>query len=515
MSTWRRHRAHRNNRASSTAPPAGEGWTIRDHRAILHPEPYASADLGAASDVTAKSMWSEAAPISPTTAISPQLPTAVIAPAHRARHLLVGNIGFRWVTTTSPRHGYRGRTQSSSAPIPQIRFTRGCSPNNCAFSQPPTGEDRLGGGAASGACSPAPSPTGRRHRPRPWDPTGELGPHSQALRPGPHGAPARRHPGTRPHGPDRAGRSMRSWLNGAGSAPRTESCAGWCPLVPRTSPRGALGLRSPAPMPSASTARAGALVEALLAFVLMTTAPDAPPPATWLDRVSRGDCAAWRALIEAGRGGDGDLARAQRRGADRLAAPEARWSLRSARAPPSPSDWLLACVRCRGPGRRSPPTGGEARDLIDALTGYWPLRRRRAPPLRGRSRERPGALRRPRRTARRPNALLRVRAGPSRRRRLRPRPHPCRLASDRRAALRLSAHARTARPGRARAEDAALRGRARRSGSGARPPGPAARLLRRRRVPALRDPPIRSKAIRSTPSPGSWRLRTPPASAAS
>ena len=79
MSTWRRHRAHRNNRASSTAPPGGEGWTIRDHRAILHSEPYASADLGAASDVTAKSMWSEAAPVSPTTAISPQLPSAVIA----------------------------------------------------------------------------------------------------------------------------------------------------------------------------------------------------------------------------------------------------------------------------------------------------------------------------------------------------------------------------------------------------------------------------------------------------
>ena len=84
LSTWRRHRAHRNKRASSIAPPGGEGWTIRDYRAILHSEPYASADLGAASDVTAKSMWSEAAPVSPTTAISPQLPSAVITPAHRA-----------------------------------------------------------------------------------------------------------------------------------------------------------------------------------------------------------------------------------------------------------------------------------------------------------------------------------------------------------------------------------------------------------------------------------------------
>ena len=50
MSTWRRHRAHTNTRASSIAPPGEEGWTIRDHRAILPSEPYASADLGAASD---------------------------------------------------------------------------------------------------------------------------------------------------------------------------------------------------------------------------------------------------------------------------------------------------------------------------------------------------------------------------------------------------------------------------------------------------------------------------------
>ena len=79
---WRRHRAHRNIRASSIAPPGGEGWTIRDHRAILRSEPYASADLGAASNVTAKSILSEAAPVSPTPAISPQRHSAVIAPAH-------------------------------------------------------------------------------------------------------------------------------------------------------------------------------------------------------------------------------------------------------------------------------------------------------------------------------------------------------------------------------------------------------------------------------------------------
>ena len=32
-------------------PPGKEGWTICDHRAILHSESYASADLGAAPDV--------------------------------------------------------------------------------------------------------------------------------------------------------------------------------------------------------------------------------------------------------------------------------------------------------------------------------------------------------------------------------------------------------------------------------------------------------------------------------
>ena len=91
MSTWRRHRAHRNIRASSIAAPGGEGWTIRNHRAILRSEPYASADLGAASDVTAKSIQSEAAPVSPAPAISPQRYSAVIAPAHGDG--ISGNIG--------------------------------------------------------------------------------------------------------------------------------------------------------------------------------------------------------------------------------------------------------------------------------------------------------------------------------------------------------------------------------------------------------------------------------------
>ena len=91
MSTWRRHRAHRNIRASSIAAPDGEGWTIRNHRAILRSEPYASADLGAASDVTGQSIQSEAALVSPAPAISPQRHSAVIAPAHGDG--ISGNIG--------------------------------------------------------------------------------------------------------------------------------------------------------------------------------------------------------------------------------------------------------------------------------------------------------------------------------------------------------------------------------------------------------------------------------------
>ena len=87
MSTWRRHRAHRNSRASSIAPPGEEGWTIRDHPAILHSEPYASADLGAASDVTAKSVQSEAASASSPTPISLQLTSDVIAGTRGARLL--------------------------------------------------------------------------------------------------------------------------------------------------------------------------------------------------------------------------------------------------------------------------------------------------------------------------------------------------------------------------------------------------------------------------------------------
>ena len=116
MSTWRRHRAHRNRRASSIAPPGGEGWTTRDHRAILRSEPYVSADLGAASDVTAKSVQSEAASASSPSPISPQLTSDVIAAARDAPAPWAGSIGSGGKQRHVPG-GHTGTIQSRCAPI--------------------------------------------------------------------------------------------------------------------------------------------------------------------------------------------------------------------------------------------------------------------------------------------------------------------------------------------------------------------------------------------------------------
>ena len=93
--------------------------TIRDHRAILRSEPYASADLGAVSDLTAKSILSEAAPVSPAPAISPQRHSAVIAPAHGdgtpdRQHR------FRW----EARPGRGGRDDSVRARSPFADYVK-------------------------------------------------------------------------------------------------------------------------------------------------------------------------------------------------------------------------------------------------------------------------------------------------------------------------------------------------------------------------------------------------------
>ena len=136
MSTWRRHRAQRNSRASSIAPPGGEGWTIRDHRAILHSEPYASADLGAASDVTAKSVQSEAASASSPTPISHQLTSDVIAGTRGVR-LLWQAASAQGENHDTSQAGAVGRFSAGSL-RPAQSVHEGCSPFIRAFSQPPT-----------------------------------------------------------------------------------------------------------------------------------------------------------------------------------------------------------------------------------------------------------------------------------------------------------------------------------------------------------------------------------------
>ena len=150
MSTWRRHRAQRNSRASSIAPPGGEGWTIRDYRAILHSEPYASADLGAASDVTAKSVQSEAASASSPTPISHQLTSDVIAGTRGAR-VLWQAASAQGENHDTSQAGAVGRFSAGSL-RPAQSVHEGCSPFIRAFSQPPTPDTR------------SPTSTGPHHR---------------------------------------------------------------------------------------------------------------------------------------------------------------------------------------------------------------------------------------------------------------------------------------------------------------------------------------------------------------
>ena len=160
MSTWRRHRAQRNSRASSIAPPGGEGWTIRDHRAILHSEPYARADLGAASDVTAKSVQSEAASASSPTPISHQLTSDVIAGTRGAR-LLWQAASAQGGNNDTSQAGAVGRFSAGSL-RPAQSVHEGCSPNNRAFPQPPTpptpGSSWATAMPWSRSCSAGPTP---------------------------------------------------------------------------------------------------------------------------------------------------------------------------------------------------------------------------------------------------------------------------------------------------------------------------------------------------------------------
>ena len=113
------------------APPGEEGWTIRHHPAILDSEPYASADLGAASDVTAKSIQSEAASVSSPSPISLQ-PLNDVTPAHAVTVLCDQQHRFAGETTASQRQGARGCFRACSPPSTDSA-QEGCSPNSRAF----------------------------------------------------------------------------------------------------------------------------------------------------------------------------------------------------------------------------------------------------------------------------------------------------------------------------------------------------------------------------------------------
>ena len=122
--------------AGAIAARSAAYWTIRDHRAILHSEPYASADLGAASDVTAKSVQSEAASASSSTPISLQLTSDVIAGTQGAR-LLWQAASAQGGNNDTSQAGAVGRFSAGSL-RPAQSVHEGCSPNTRAFSQPPT-----------------------------------------------------------------------------------------------------------------------------------------------------------------------------------------------------------------------------------------------------------------------------------------------------------------------------------------------------------------------------------------
>ena len=78
---------------------------------------YASADLGAASDVTAKSVQSEAASASSPSPISPQLTSDVIAAARDAPVPWAGTASVQAGNNDTSQVGTPGTIQSRFAPI--------------------------------------------------------------------------------------------------------------------------------------------------------------------------------------------------------------------------------------------------------------------------------------------------------------------------------------------------------------------------------------------------------------
>ena len=104
------------------SPPTKRAGRSDINPAILDSEPYASADLGAASDVTGKSVQSEAASVSSPSPISLQ-PLNDVTPAHAVTVLCDQQHRFAEETTASQRRG-RGAASEHARPRRRIPLRR-------------------------------------------------------------------------------------------------------------------------------------------------------------------------------------------------------------------------------------------------------------------------------------------------------------------------------------------------------------------------------------------------------
>ena len=119
MSTWRRHRAHRNSRASSTAGGLDD------------PRSPGNTALGAVRQCGSGRSLGRDRQVNVVRGCAGLPDHCDLTPTaerrHRTgaprRHLLVGYIGSGGRQRQAPGRA-TGTTQSSSAPIPQIQFTR-------------------------------------------------------------------------------------------------------------------------------------------------------------------------------------------------------------------------------------------------------------------------------------------------------------------------------------------------------------------------------------------------------
>ena len=146
MSTWRRHRAQRNSRASSIAPPGGGG--------LDDPRSPGNTALGAVRKCGSGRSLGRDRQVSTVRGCVCLLADSDLTPTHERRHRryarrappLAGSIGSGGKQRHVPQAGAVGRFSAGSL-RPAQSVHEGCSPNNRAFSQPPT---RRGGRARVG-----------------------------------------------------------------------------------------------------------------------------------------------------------------------------------------------------------------------------------------------------------------------------------------------------------------------------------------------------------------------------